>query len=72
MIVDSNNETHIFPHKLLSTDRQVPKLCKDFTNNSSANIKLSKTQFSKIVWSGGFFGRLGIGIGMLYFMLTKL
>ena len=73
MIVDSNNETHIFPHKLLPTDRQVPKLCKDFTNNSSANIKLSKTQFSKIVWSGGFFGRLGIGIGigMLYFMLTK-
>ena len=49
IIVDSNNETHMFSHKLLPKDRQVPKLCKDFTNNSSANIKLSKTQFSKIV-----------------------
>ena len=26
-------------------------------NNSSANIKLSKTQFSKIVQSGGFLGK---------------
>ena len=26
--------------------------------NSSANIKLSKTQLHKVVWSGGFLGRL--------------
>ena len=40
-----NNETN-FPHKLLLTDRQVLNLRKSFTNNSSADIKLSKTQLS--------------------------
>ena len=34
------------------------KLRKAFTNNSPANIKLSKTQLHKIVQSGGFLGRL--------------
>ena len=34
------------------------RLRKTFTNNSSANMKLSKTQFHKIVQSGGFLGRL--------------
>ena len=29
-----------------------------FTNNSSANVKLSKTQLPRILQSGGFFGRL--------------
>ena len=33
-------------------------LCKAFENNLSANIKLSKTQLSKIVQSGRFLGRL--------------
>ena len=45
-------------HKLLLTDRKVSKFCKDFSNVSSANIKLSKTQVSKTVQSGGFFDRL--------------
>ena len=54
---DSNNENN-FPHKLLLTNTQVSKLCKAFTNNSSANIKLSKTQLHKIVQSRGFLGRL--------------
>ena len=36
---------------------QVSKLCKDFANGSSANIKLSKTQLHKIGQSGGFLGR---------------
>ena len=36
---DENN----FPHKLLLTNTQVSKLGKAFTNNSSANIKLSKS-----------------------------
>ena len=40
-----NNETN-FPHELLLTDRQVSSLHKSFTNNSSADIKLSKTQLS--------------------------
>ena len=43
-----NNETD-FPHKLLSTNRQV-------SNHSSADIKLSKTQLSKTIQSGGFLG----------------
>ena len=43
-----------FPHKLLLTDTQVSKILKVFTNGSSANIKLSKTQLSKMLQSGGF------------------
>ena len=50
---DSNDERN-FPHKLLLTNTQVSKLCKSFANNSSANIKLSKTQLHKIVQLGGF------------------
>ena len=52
-----NNETN-FPHKLLLTDRQVLSLRKSFTNNSSADIKLSKTKLSKMIQSGGFLSRL--------------
>ena len=33
------------------------RLCKAFAINSSANIKLSKTQMHKIGQSGGFLGR---------------
>ena len=36
-----NNETN-FPHEFLLTDRQVSGLRKSFSNNSSADIKLSK------------------------------
>ena len=39
-----------FPHKLLLTNRQVSNLCKTFANNSSTDIKLSKTQLWKISW----------------------
>ena len=45
------------PHKLL-TSRQVANLCKTFANKSSTDIKLSKTQISKMKQSGGFLGRL--------------
>ena len=41
-----------FPYKLLLTNRQVLNLRKAFANNSSANIKLSKTQLSKMIQSG--------------------
>ena len=50
---DSNYENN-FPHKLLLTNTQVSKLRKAFGNNSSANIKLLKTQLHKIGQSGGF------------------
>ena len=43
MTDDSNDETN-FPHKLLLTDEQASRLRKAFANNSSANIKISKTQ----------------------------
>ena len=55
MIGDSNDETNL-RHKLLLTDKQVPKLCKTFGNSSSFNMKLPKTELSQIVQSGS--GRL--------------
>ena len=42
-----------FPHKLL-TNRQVANLRKAFANYLSTDIKLSKTQISKIIQSRGF------------------
>ena len=55
MIGDNENK---FPHKLLLTNAQVSNLRQAFTNNSSANIKLSKTQLSKTIQSRRFLGRL--------------
>ena len=48
LIRSSNGETN-FLHKLLLFDTQVSKFRKSFANSSSANIKISKTQLSKIV-----------------------
>ena len=55
MIDDDENN---FPHKLFLTNRQVVNLCKAFADKSSNDIKLSKTQTSKMVQSGAFLGRL--------------
>ena len=44
---DLNGETN-FPHRLLLTNTRVSRLRKTFANNSSANIKLSKTQLHKM------------------------
>ena len=52
-----DNETN-FPHKLLLTNRQVSNLRKAFANHLSTDIKLSKTQLSKMIQSGGFLSRL--------------
>ena len=52
MVGSSEDETS-FPHKLLLTNKQVTNLCKAFANNSSTDIKLSKTQLSKMTQSGG-------------------
>ena len=46
------------PHELLLTTRQKTKLRNSFHNNMSIDLKLSKTQISKIIQSGGFLGRL--------------
>ena len=56
MIGNSDDNTN-FPHELLLTNRQVASLCKAFANHTSADIKLSKTQLSKMIQSGGFLGR---------------
>ena len=52
-----DNETK-FSHKLLLTNRQVANIRKAFPNNLSTDIKLSKTQLSKMMQSGGFLGIL--------------
>ena len=50
-----DDETNI-PHKLLLTNRQVPNLRKAFANYLSADIKLSKSQISKMIQSERFLG----------------
>ena len=57
MIDNSDDETN-FPCKLLLTNTEVTNLCKTFTNYLSTDIKLSKTQLSKMIQSRGFLGRL--------------
>ena len=57
-IIGDSNDENKFPHKLLLTNAQISRLRKAFSNGSSANIKLSKTQLYKIGQSGGFLGRL--------------
>ena len=57
MIGISDGETN-FTHKLLSTNRQVANLRKAFANYLSTDIKLLKTQLSKLIQSAGFLGRL--------------
>ena len=54
MIGDSNDENN-FPHELVLTDIQVPRLSETF--GLSAIIKLSKTQLCKMLHLGGFLGR---------------
>ena len=42
------------PHELLLTTRQTTKLRNAIENNMTTDIKLSKSQISKIIQSGGF------------------
>ena len=57
MVSNSNGNTN-FPHELLLTNRQVANIRKVFANHSSIDIKLSKTQLSKMIQSGEFLGNL--------------
>ena len=41
-------------HELLLTARQKAKLRNAFNSNMSTDLKISKTQISKIIQSGGF------------------
>ena len=76
MIGDSNDKTN-FPHELLLTDRQVSSIRKAFANNSSVDIKFSKTQLSKMIQSGAFLGKLlgpllKTGLPLIKSLLTSL
>ena len=57
MIGNTDDNTN-FPHELLLTNRQVLNFRKAFAKNTSTDIKLSKTQLSKMIQSGGFLDRL--------------
>ena len=57
MIASSDEEIN-FLHKLLINNRQVINLRKAFAKHTSTDIKLSKTQLSKMIQLGGFLGRL--------------
>ena len=52
-----DNESN-FPHKLLLTKRQLSNLRKGFISYLSTDVKLSKTQWPKVIQSGGFLVRL--------------
>ena len=56
MICNSDDKIN-FSHELLLTYRQVTNLRKAFADKSSTNIKLSKTQISKMIQSGEFLDR---------------
>ena len=57
-IVGNSCDNTNFSYELLLTNRQVANIRKGFAKNTSADIKLSKTQLSKMIQSGGFLGRL--------------
>ena len=76
MIGNSDHNTN-FPHELLLTNRQVANLRKAFAKNTSTDIKLSKTQLSKVMQSGGFLGRflsplLRIGLPLMKSVIKLL
>ena len=68
-MVSNANDNANFPHELLLTNRKVANIRKAFANHSSIDIKLSKTQLSKMIQSGGFLGNL---LGKLSGLLTKV
>ena len=57
MIGDSNDKGN-FSQELLLINGQGSSIRKAFTNNSSVDIKFSKTQLSKMIQSGGGLGKL--------------
>ena len=57
MVSNSKDNTN-FPHELLLTKRQVANIRKAFAKNTSNDIKLSKTQLSKMIQPGAFLGNL--------------
>ena len=60
VVGNTTNETD-FPHKLLLTNTQISRLCKGIADDSSSNIKFSKTQLPKMGQSGECLTALFIG-----------
>ena len=58
MVSNSNDNNTNFPHELLLINRQVANIRKAFAKNASTDSKLSKTQLSRMIQSGGFLGNL--------------
>ena len=57
-MIGNSDDNANFPHELLLTNRQVTNARQAFAKNTSTDIKLSKTQLSKIIQSEGLLGRL--------------
>ena len=57
-IFGNSKDNTNFPHELLLINRQVANIRKAFAKNTSIDKKLSKTQLSKMIQSGGFLGNL--------------
>ena len=75
MVGNSGDNTN-FPLELLLTNRQVENIRKAFPNHLSTDIKLSKTQLSKMIQSGGFLGKLlgpllKTGLPLMKSVITK-
>ena len=51
-------DRNVLPHELLLTTRQKTKLIKSLNNNISTDLKLSKSQISKILQCGEILGSL--------------
>ena len=64
-IIGNFNDWDKFSNKILLTDTQISKIRKDLANCSLANIKFSKTQFSKTVKLGGVLSNIRIFGNML-------
>ena len=47
-VVGDSIEENNFPHRLLLTNANIPRLCRAFPNGSSADIKLSTHIFPKL------------------------
>ena len=58
LVIGNPDDKTNFQCKLLLTNTQVANLYKVFIINSPGNIKLSKTQLSKMIKLGGFLDRL--------------
>ena len=71
MIGNSNDKTN-FLHELLLTNRKVANLCKALANNSSTDVKLLKTQLSKMVQSEGFSPLLITGLPLIKNVIKPL